>query len=97
MVIPVPNDGQIRPIQFLDKVMPERYRQENLMKTMDFIEALQEALPLSGRVVVTKHAAPEFSDFETLVAMPPDKKLYRLYNDGVNFHWSIAGEVIFRN
>jgi hypothetical protein len=95
MVNPVPNSGEIRPITFLGKEMPEKYRQENLMKTMDFIEALQDRLPLSGRVVVTKHATPEIGDFETLIACPPDKTLYRLYNDGIKQSWNIAGTVRF--
>uniref|UniRef100_A0AAU6W5F3 Uncharacterized protein n=1 Tax=Pseudomonas phage Cygsa01 TaxID=3138529 RepID=A0AAU6W5F3_9VIRU len=95
MVNPVPNSGEVRPITFVGRELPEKFRQENLMKTMDFIMELQERLPLSGRVVVTKHATPEIGDYETLIACPPDNTLYRLYNDGLKQSWGKAGTVRF--
>lgn len=97
MVNPVPNSGEIRPITFLGKGMSEKHRQANLMKTFDFIEQLEARLPLNARLVVTKHATPELLDYETMIALPPDNRHYRLYNDGITAHWSIAGTVKFRN
>lgn len=94
MVRPVPPDGIVRELKFIDKGFPPAYIQERLMLSMDFVEELQNRAPVP--VIVVKHANPAMGDFETQLAMPPDRTLYSLYNDGKTQHWRKAGTVNFR-
>jgi len=99
MIKPVPQEpGSVRDITFVCKEYPPAYIQGRLMKTMDFLQELDERLPLKANVIVTKHASPGEGDYETLLAIRPDPNLYRLFNDGINQPtWSIAGQVQYRH
>lgn len=97
MPIPVPEKEGVRPILFVGREYPPAYRQGRLMLTLDFIEALEERLPINARVVVLKHADPSVGDYSTHICMPPDTQVYELLNDGVRQPlWSIIGHANFR-